>query len=1222
MGSMLLSPHHVRFGDLPNLIVHHLSSTGNPQMYDKGFVDSGCSRHMTGNLAYLSNFIEYDGGYVTFGGGAYGGRITGKCTLRTNNLDFEDVHFVKELKFNLFSVSQMCDKKNYVLFTDTECLVLSPDFKLPDENQILLRIPREDNMYSFHMHNIVPKGNLTCLVAKATTDESMLWYRRLGHINFKNINKLVKENIVRGLPLKQFVNDQTCVACLKEAVSTACYVQNRVLIVKPHFKTPYELFRGLKPALSFMKPFGCHVTILNILDSLGKFDGKSDNGFFVGYSLSSNAFRVYNTRTRKVEENLHIGLLENKPMLDGNGPEWLFDIESLTKSMNYVPVSTGTTNHDSVGIQDKLSTGISTRQEGSSKDYVVMPIWRDTSYFDSSTKNHDPKSVDDDPKENENDLHDVYDDKGDESSFKEINTAVNTVDSENMFGDDHSLKATQVEFVSDEDEPEVELGNMPNTYDVPTTPHTRIHKDHPPENVIGDIKSSVQTRRSTTEQGFLSAVYDEKKHAQLNTYLFSCFLSQMEPNRVTKALSDPAWVEAMQEELLQFELQKVWILVDLPKGKRPIGLKWIFKNKTDERGIVIRNKARGKIDPTLFIKRQKGDILLVQVYVDDIIFGSTKKEICNDFEKLMKDKFQMSSMGELTFFLVLQVKQKKDGIFISQDKYVAEILRKFNYTDVKSASIIIDLDKPFTKDGDAEDVDVHLYRSMIGSLMYLTASRLDIMFAVCVCARFQVTPKTSHLTAIGILLLVDAKKQTIVATSTTKAEYVAAANCYGQNTIWLHSWRSLQGLRVFIKTTKAHTKADGEIMITANIDGQIKTLTEASLRRHLKLEDQDGLDILPNTEIFEQLALMGYNTDSNRLTFQKGTFSPQWRFLIHTVLHCLSPKKIAWEHFSSNIAIAIICLATNRKYNFSKLIFDHMRPTKGYSGVEVALFPDMLNVPTSKSSPEPSTSPSRITSSPSPSTEHSSEPSHEPSTAILTSPEPQSTQPLLDVDNHVSTPHDSPLHAVHIHESEEGSMQLSELTNLVTKLTSRVAVLETIKKLETKVKQGRARRRAKLVLSEEEIDSQDDSSKQGRNISDKEKDQETVLIDENGVEWIQEEIEVQERVSNETEVVVQDGTPTEVIEDKGSEEKGEKQVSTAELPINTAGVTVSTAEETPILSSTPTDISTASTIHTGTRGTAGRVVYSRRVKEQKDKGKVIMTKPEPKKKSKKEIEQE
>ncbi|GJY25054.1 uncharacterized mitochondrial protein-like protein [Tanacetum coccineum] len=270
----------------------------------------------------------------------------------------------------------------------------------------------------------------------------------------------------------------------------------------------------------------------------------------------------------------------------------------------------------------------------------------------------------------------------------------------------------------------------------------------------------------------------------------------------------------MQDELLQFKLQKVWTMVDLPNGKRLIGTKW-----------------RGKIDKNLFIRRDKGDILLVQVCVDDIIFGSTKKSLCTEFEKMMHKKFQMSSMGELTFFLGLQVKQNEDGIFISQDKYVTEILKKFGFTDVKTASTPMETQKPLLKDEDGEEVDVHLYRSMIGSLMYLTSSRPDIIFVVCACARYQVNPKVSHLHAVkrifrylkgqpklGLwypkdspfdlvaytdsdyagasldrksttggcqflgrrLISWQCKKHTVVANSTTEAEYVAASSCCGQ----------------------------------------------------------------------------------------------------------------------------------------------------------------------------------------------------------------------------------------------------------------------------------------------------------------------------------------------------------------------------------------------------------------------------------------------------------
>ncbi|GJV39360.1 ribonuclease H-like domain-containing protein, partial [Tanacetum coccineum] len=301
---------------------------------DKGIADSGCSRHMTGTKEYLSDYQEIKGGFVAFGEGK--GRITGKGNIKTNKLDFDDVYYVNGLKFNLFSVSQMCDKKNSVLFTETECLILSPNFKLLDESQVVLRIPRQNNMYYFDLQNIVPTGDLTCLFAKASSDESNLWHRRLGHVNSKTMNKLVKGNLVRGLPSKLFENDHSYVACQKgkqhkatwiirefsnartpqqngvaerknrtlieaartmladllllvifwaETVNTACYVLNMVLVTKTKNKTPYELINGRTPLLSFLRPFRCPVTILNTLDPFGKFEGKADEGFLVGYSI-------------------------------------------------------------------------------------------------------------------------------------------------------------------------------------------------------------------------------------------------------------------------------------------------------------------------------------------------------------------------------------------------------------------------------------------------------------------------------------------------------------------------------------------------------------------------------------------------------------------------------------------------------------------------------------------------------------------------------------------------------------------------------------------------------------------------------------------------------------------------------------------------------------------------------------------------------------------------
>ncbi|GJX96516.1 putative ribonuclease H-like domain-containing protein [Tanacetum coccineum] len=555
----------------------------------------------------------------------------------------------------------------------------------------------------------------------------------------------------------------------------------------------------------------------------------------------------------------------------------------------------------------------------------LMILQKDASYFDDAS----PRSVADAQIQDQNGLHDeidhsekTYDDsslQNNGTADQQVNTArpevntgsrevstavpeVNTATHEDLVGPSPASEDSHME------DQEIELGNIPQSYEVPTTPHIRIHKDHPIEHVIGDVQSSVQTRRMKTsysEKGFLSAIYEGKTHQDLHTCLFVCFLSQEEPKRVSQALRDPAWVEAMQEELLQFKLQKVWILVDLPKGHRAIGTKWVYRNKKDERGIVIRNKARlvaqghtqeeGIDYDEVFAPVARIEAIRIflayasymgfMVYQMDVksafLYGQIEEEVyvcqppgfedpdhpnkvykvvkalyglhqaprawydtlanyllCNGFERGKIDQTLFIKRHKGHILLVqIYVQQSKKGIFISQDKYVHEILRKFNYSDVKSASTPTDLEKPLVQDGDAADVDEHLYRSMIGSLMYLTASRPDIMFAVCACARFQVSPKTSHLLAVkrifrylkgkpslGLwyskdsplelvaytdsdyagatqdrksttggcqflgnrLISWQCKKQTVVATSTTEAEYVAAASCCGQ-VLWIQN---------------------------------------------------------------------------------------------------------------------------------------------------------------------------------------------------------------------------------------------------------------------------------------------------------------------------------------------------------------------------------------------------------------------------------------------------
>ncbi|GJX75164.1 putative ribonuclease H-like domain-containing protein [Tanacetum coccineum] len=521
-------------------------------------------------------------------------------------------------------------------------------------------------------------------------------------------------------------------------------------------------------------------------EAVNTFDGKSDDGFFVGYSINSKAFRVYNIRTRKVEESLHIRFLEDKPIVAGEGPKWLFDIEMLTKSMNYVPVVAGT------------------------NDFV------DGSMFDSSSKgdcNDEPQPSNDVDKKNDDGVSDkggLENQERPKSSFQDINIVGPSINTANpnlssgslnintisptiitvrssksqakphMFslGNNDAFKDTHVDGSG------IDMSNITNSYQVPSTPITRTHKDHSLDHVIDITGIVIKNKAKLVAQGYTQEEgidYDE---------VFAP-IARIETIRIEE--------EVYVCQHLGFEdpdhPDKVYKVEKALCGLHQAPRAWY---ETLAKYLLDNGFYRGKIDHTLFIKREK--------------------------------RRHFTCTG-------LQVKQKEDGIFISQDKYVAEILRKFDLTNVKTASTLVDTEKTLVKDANGDDVDVHLYRSMIGSLMYLTASRHDIMYVVCVCARFQVTSKALHLHALkrifryskgqpnlGLWYLRDSlfklvaytdsdyagasldrkyttggcqflgsrliswqcKKQTVVATSTSEAEYVAAASCCAQ-VLWIQN---------------------------------------------------------------------------------------------------------------------------------------------------------------------------------------------------------------------------------------------------------------------------------------------------------------------------------------------------------------------------------------------------------------------------------------------------
>ncbi|GJX57568.1 ribonuclease H-like domain-containing protein [Tanacetum coccineum] len=445
----------------------------------------------------------------------------------------------------------MCDKKNSILFTKTECLVLSPDFKLIDESQVLLRVPRQNNMYCFDLKNVVPSRDLTCLFAKATIDESKIWHRRLGHVNFKTMNKLVKGNLVRGLPSKTFENDHTCVGCQKEKQHKAsCKTKHVSSINQPLQMLHMDLF-GLTSVRSINHKTYCLVvtddfsrqkgikreysvaitpqqngvakrknrtlieaarTILNTLDPLGKFDGKAKEGFLVGYSVHSKAFRVFNTETRKVEENLH-GIKLTKMQVhkklmaiqssDDKAEDYTFDDDACKKTIQE-PASKydkALKNVlDKMMDQEKEATDTPVNTASASRTFSPVGPSSGPSFvpfggsfpIDVANLPHDPLM----PK-----LEDTAE-----------------IQSTGIFGnayDDHDLETLNTPYADQSVGAEADFNNMEPSTVVSPIPTTRVHSTHPKAQIIGDPKSAVQTRgmtkKNSGEHAMISYIQKQRR---------------------------------------------------------------------------------------------------------------------------------------------------------------------------------------------------------------------------------------------------------------------------------------------------------------------------------------------------------------------------------------------------------------------------------------------------------------------------------------------------------------------------------------------------------------------------------------------------------------------------------------------------------------------------------------------------------------------------------------
>ncbi|GJV16253.1 ribonuclease H-like domain-containing protein [Tanacetum coccineum] len=887
----------------------------------------------------------------------------GTCHVSRSTGGFEEfnrgsVIFGELGHFNLFSISQICDKQHKVLFTETECLVVSSDFKMPDENQILLKVPRHHNMYSFDMKTPTPAKGFACLIAKATSDESKLWHKRFSWVFFlasKDETSGILQNFIRQIENQlnhrvkiirsdngtEFKNrdmlefcgnkgikqeysnartpqqngvaermNRTLIEAARtmladsllpttfwaEAVSTACYIFNRVRVTKPQNKTPYELLFGHKPIISYIRPFGCHVTILDTLSVLGKFDGKSDEGFLV-----------------------------DKPNVKGVGYRWMFDIDYLTDSMNYIPVSLENQANPHAGASEVTnSAGTSqtpnanaSEEKDEDAELIVVPsavknTEEKVETRKSSTNSKKEEILTEPQQEKEASSTDTSEDNPKILAFRReleeialkhlgtvsennstntlsVNSGSDPVNTGELDPDDSPMPELKIfhksetgifdEASYDEEGVVTDFNSLPTEIEVSPTPTLRIHNIHPKSQILGDPKSVVQTRSKVQQKSGAHALFSYIQKQQRNNHkdqqhcLFACFLSQEEPKKISEALQDDSWVQAMQEELLQFKLQQVWVLVDLPHGMKVIDTKWVYRNKKDEREVVVRNKAR----------------LVAQGYTQE-------KGI--DYDEV--------------FALVARIEAIR--LFLA----FASFMRSTSQVE--------------------QGRNLHISKTSNSKDFYLNVTQEDL----------QVSSMANHTWLMVVINFLDkdlshgnVRNRQLWPLQQLKLEYVAACKFCGQNPVYQSKTKHIEIRHHFIRdcyekklisVEKIHTDLNVADLLTKPFDGpqfnylvvsiEIKatidtiryTISEASIRESLQLEDATGITMLPNDELFEGMGQMGYPTDGT-FTFWKSFFTPQWRFLVHHLLHCISSKSGGWDQFGSNIATALICLSTGQEHD-------------------------------------------------------------------------------------------------------------------------------------------------------------------------------------------------------------------------------------------------------------------------------------------------------------------